>query len=303
MIESFSVILQLFIFLFFFSTPFNKDNIKVFFLNNLSIFDLYCLNIFFHLNILLIISFLNLNLTYYFYFILSLNIIYNIYYWRIFSFKFSVTNIFIFLIFIILNLSLFFELSANPRLEWDALSHWIFKARNFYEGQPIQNLTNLEFAEYPHLGTFIWGFFWKNSLLEYEYFGRFVYAFIYLSTLSAVCYHFFKKNFIVFTLVLIFFILVSYDKFLLSGYQEYLIFSCLMFISRLFFLCRKNFSGIIIIIFTGHLLIWFKDEGLFYFLLFVGSIVFTSKLNHSKKLLSYLIIFFYVWHNIYYKNI
>ena len=102
---------------------------------------------------------------------------------------------------------------------------------------------------------------------------------------------FFKKNFIVFTLVLIFFILVSYDKFLLSGYQEYLIFSCLMFISRLFFLCRKNFSGIIIIIFTGHLLIWFKDEGLFYFLLFVGSIVFTSKLNHSKKLLSYLIIF------------
>ena len=80
MIESFAVILQLFIFLFFFSSPFNNQNIKFFFSHNLSIFDLYCLNIFFHLNILLVISFLNFNLKYYFYIILILNIIYCIYY-------------------------------------------------------------------------------------------------------------------------------------------------------------------------------------------------------------------------------
>ena len=291
MIESFAVILQLFIFLFFFSSPFNNQNIKFFFSHNLSIFDLYCLNIFFHLNILLVISFLNFNLKYYFYIILILNIIYCIYYSKIFYFKISKKNIFPFLIFIILNLSLFFELSANPRLEWDALSHWIFKARNFYEGQHIQNLTNLQFPEYPHLGTFIWGFFWKNSFLEYEYFGRFIYIFIYLSALCSVCYYFFKKNFILFSLVLIFLLLISYDKFLFSGYQEYLLFSCLLVISRLFLIFRKNFNGIIFLILIGHLLIWFKDEGLFYFLIFLGPIVFISKISTMEKISSYLGIF------------
>jgi len=268
--ENLSIIFQLIIFLFFFSTPINIFNKNIIFKNRyLNLYDCFSLNIFIHLNFFLIYSFLNLSAENYFYLILILNTIFNFFYLKKFNnYKFSLNEIYVFIIFIVILLSIFFDISANLRLEWDALSHWIYKARNFYDGGDIQNLKNLEFAEYPHLGTYIWGFFWKNSLVELEYFGRLFYVFFYVVTLFAIHKYIFKKNLFLIFLSLIFIILITYDPFILSGYQEYLIFSTLVIISRFVLVFRTNIKNLLILLLISHLLMWFKDEGLFYFIIF-----------------------------------
>ena len=39
---------------------------------------------------------------------------------------------------------------------------------------------------YPHLGTYLWGF-WKNSLMSYEYFGRYIFVYAFLLTIFSIC--------------------------------------------------------------------------------------------------------------------
>ena len=290
--ENLSIIFQLIIFLFFFSTPINIFNKNIIFKNRyLNLYDCFSLNIFIHLNFFLIYSFLNLSAENYFYLILILNTIFNFFYLKKFNnYKFSLNEIYVFIIFIVILLSIFFDISANLRLEWDALSHWIYKARNFYDGGDIQNLKNLEFAEYPHLGTYIWGFFWKNSLVELEYFGRLFYVFFYVVTLFAIHKYIFKKNLFLIFLSLIFIILITYDPFILSGYQEYLIFSTLVIISRFVLVFRTNIKNLLILLLISHLLMWFKDEGLFYFIIFSSIITFFSKESYKNKTICFIII-------------
>ena len=37
--------------------------------------------------------------------------------------------------------------------------------------------------EYPHLPGFIWGYFWKNSIIQKEYIGRLFLIFFYLTSI------------------------------------------------------------------------------------------------------------------------
>ena len=292
MIENLNILLQLFIFLIFFSTPLNLYNKHLVFKKNyISAYDCIFLNIIFHCNLFLFISFLNFNLKIYFYTILFANVLFNFYYLKkFFKFNLNLNGIYFFILFLIVNFSIFVDISANLKLEWDALSHWIFKVRNFYDGIEIQNLINLQFPEYPHLGTFIWAFFWKNSNLEYEYFGRLFYVFLYLVSLFSINKYIFKDNFYFSTISIIFIIILSYDPFLFSGYQEYLLFSILVCISRFIFIIRKNLKYFLIFISIAHLLMWFKDEGLFYFLIFSCILLFFSKLTAKDKVKMFILI-------------
>ncbi len=292
MTEILNIILQLIIFLFYFSTPLNIFNKDIIFKNkSINFYDCLGFNIFIHLNFLLIYSFFNLNSQTYFLIVLIINVFINSFYIKkVFSFKFEIKDIYIFIIFLLITISIFFDISANLRLEWDALSHWIFKARNFFDGEPIQNLKDLEFSEYPHLGTFVWGFFWKNSLLELEYFGRLFYVFFYVISLFSIHKFIFNKNIFKLFLSLLLILLITYDTFMFSGYQEYLIFSTMVFISRFFLVFRTSITNLLILIFISHLLIWFKDEGLFYFIIFTSIIILYSKENYINKILCLIIM-------------
>ena len=184
MIEIISILAQFFIFLAYFSFPINNLSIKTIkieiFKNDF--FSLISLNIFIHLNLFLIISFLKIDMQKYFLLMLILGFVMliNNFYKNITYWKKDIDNFFYRMLFIILIFAVFFDISENLKLEWDALSHWIYKTKNFYYGYGINNLDKVSFAEYPHLGTFIWSFFWKNSILKLEYFGRLFFCFFYL---------------------------------------------------------------------------------------------------------------------------
>ena len=180
MIENLSIIYQLLILIIFFSFPINIYNFNILFKNiNLSTIDCLSINIIINLNILLFISFLNFNIENVFNAIIILSIFFNLLYLkRIKKNNFQNLDQYIYKFFLsFIFLSICFEMASNPKLEWDGLAHWIEKASNFYQNFNIENLKNVGWAEYPHLGSYIWAIFWKASILEKEYFGRFFYAF------------------------------------------------------------------------------------------------------------------------------
>jgi hypothetical protein len=299
MIENLSIIYQLLILIIFFSFPINIYNFNILFKNiNLSTIDCLSINIIINLNILLFISFLNFNIENVFNAIIILSIVFNLLYLkRIKKNNFQNLDQYIYKFFLsFIFLSICFEMASNPKLEWDGLAHWIEKASNFYQNFNIENLKNVGWAEYPHLGTYIWAIFWKASILEKEYFGRFFYAFFYILSIASFVELFFKdKKFLINKIILlIIFIVLSYDKFLFSGYQEYLIFSCLLIITKLTYLLinnQKNNLFLLFIIIIGlHLVFWFKDEGIIFFIIYSLTLIYTLKLNYIKKILLIIII-------------
>ena len=171
MIEIFSIILQFLIFITLFSYPYCLYKDKVFLLaKSFAISGIYLrtsINILIHINLLLILSFFNINKELYFYFIIFLSIFSNIiFYFNKAKFETNFNDLLFFSIFIIICLGIFFKTSTNLKLEWDGLNHWFPKALNFYSEVNIQNLKNLGFSEYPHLGTYIWGFFLEKFIFR-----------------------------------------------------------------------------------------------------------------------------------------
>jgi hypothetical protein len=296
--EIFFIILQLFVFIIFFTTPFNLVFNKI--TKNVSKNNFYIISLNFIIlsNILLFFSFFKLNYNYIFFFQILLSfflILYFIYKKKI-SINIFYKNFKIYLFFFFINLTLFFLLANHLRLEWDGLAFWFYKTNAFYQGASFEDLKNLVYQNYPHLGSFIWAFFWKNSYLQIEYFGRFIYIFAYILSIFSIT-DLLKKsystNFKIIFCVLI--ILFTYDHMLFGGYQEYLIFSILLFASRFIyeysFLNRNKFIDLIVILFTANLLIWIKQEGIFYFLFIILLLIFNVVNNYLKK---YIIIMFSV---------
>ena len=71
------------------------------------------------------------------------------------------SNYFIDLLFIFLVSSfLALNIFSNPSLGWDG-NFWIEKAIIFYEEGEFKDLNYTIFPFYPHLGGYIWSFFWK----------------------------------------------------------------------------------------------------------------------------------------------
>ena len=298
MIEVFSIFVQFIIFFLIFSFPFTPKilnetfKIKQF---NFSVIDAHSINIVFFIYFCLFFSFLNINLTILFkiYFLLSL--IFIVFNFKRLNFNFQKLDILFFFIFSLLIISIFFSIAQNLKLEWDG-HHWIEKVLVFFRNNEIQELKNvLIHNHYPHLGSYIWAFFWKNSFLELEYFGRYFYVYFYIVAIFLVFNSFKLDNKIIKLFAILFFVLITYEPYLLAGYQEYLIFSSLIFASRYIsiinFKASINYRLIFLIFSILYTICWFKNEGVVYFLIFsITLILFLNISNFSKINLSLCVI-------------
>jgi hypothetical protein len=202
------------------------------------------------------------------------------------------------LFFISINLFVFFDLAYNLEIGWDGLAIWIFKANNFYNGNSYFNLFEQEiaFKQYPHLGSYSWAFFWKNSLMDKEYFGRLFYQYIYVASIFVIAnsIKIFSNLKIIIAIFCLILLSQDYDN-TLQGYQDYLLFSLLIFSGKLIqtITFRNNSNNLLLnIFFLLSILIipWIKNEGVFYSI-FLVILFFLSKATFLMKLIwSFLVI-------------
>jgi len=305
MIEIFSILTQFFLFFLLFSFNIfviNIKNYKTYGFNSFS--KNISFNIIIFLNLILIISFLNIGLNKIIY--ICLTYIFIIAIISIIKFKnffyFSKNYLFNTLLLFISSIIIFFEIANNLVLGWDTQGFWIFKTLNFYNGFSIDNLSNLVNPFYPYLGSLSWAFFWKISISEHEYFGRLFYVFCFLVSLLLIVNNLKIRNFykIIF---FIFLIIISYDYTyfvdwgIFAGNQEILIFCLVANASYFFYEIHKNDNNdkinfnIFSILLICNLLVWIKLEGYVISLSFVLGLIFFCKIDNPKK---FLIIFFYL---------
>ena len=248
------------------------------------------LNLSIFLNIFLILSFFETNLSLIFYLILILPIIMNIFFVRKFRLPLEFLYLFIFTLVISINIS------SNLILEWDAAAIWIYRVKNFFFNNNFYNLSNIPgVISYPHLGTYIWSFFWKNNFFDAEYTGRIFYAFCYsLSILTIINFN--QKELLKKIIITSIFYTISIDYYLFSGYQEYLVFSCLIFIFYFYkkYYNEQNVYFLIPIILFINSIIWIKNEAAF-FILFFFIFVFFKNLIEKKNIKKELILIFLIF--------
>ena len=296
MIELTAILLQFFIFLIICSFPFNPKNLNKLIKtteNSFNYIDCHAINIIILINILLMTSFLNIKLNYIFLSLFFVSSLFLIYRRKEFLLLVNKRNIIKFIFFFIVTISIFISTAQSLKLEWDGF-HWITKALVFFNDTEIQNLKYSEMFQYPHLGGYIWAFFWKNSLLELEYFGRFFYIYFYLISIFTIFnISKFKSDKLIFILIFSL-IFLTFDPYLFAGYQEYLIFSTLVissrFISAVNFKKKIDYKKIFLIFLIMSLLMWFKNEGIFYFLIFGTLLVILSNHSITSKILLFILI-------------
>ena len=95
--------------------------------------------------------------------------------------------------------------------------------------------------------------------------------------------------------ILIFTIIyLTYDQYLFAGYQEYYIFSLLVasarFITIIDFTQKINYRKFFLIFGIMSLMMWFKDEGIFYFLIFASLLLFMINDSLIKKFILFSVI-------------
>ena len=287
MLEISSILLSIITFIVFFSFPINCYNYKsTVFKYKLNFFDIILINVILNLNFLLILSFFSFNLN-------SIFIIYILICFLLVLFNlkkyadYFIKNLFFISFFLLLLFCLFVTIAQSAILTWDGAAHWFFKAQNFYQGGEYKNLKDLPFNYYPHLGSYIWAFFWKNSLIQIEYSGRFFFIFIFLVSIFSLGQQLNNKfSNIEKALLTFLFTYLSTNFFLLGGYQEYLIFFIFFSFSRLFFLSHSfkqnnsfDFTSAILLL-AAHLVLWTKQEGFFYYIIL--NLIFL--INYKKEL-------------------
>tara|TARA_B110000503_G_scaffold143472_1_gene245144 strand:+ start:2214 stop:3500 length:1287 start_codon:yes stop_codon:yes gene_type:complete len=282
MIEIISIALSIPLFFLVFSFPLNCFNYQKFKIKKLNFFETILINVVLHSNIFLLTSFSNFNLQYIFAAYIMLGVFFFILYFKRYI-QYFVDNYLYFILFFILCYSFFVEISQNAHMTYDGVAHWFYKVQNFYQGGSVDNLNNLAFSHYPHLGSYIWAFFWKNSFLNYEYFGRFFYVFIFLISIFSIIssqkeFSDTEKHFLIFGAVII-----SADFYLFGGYQEYLIFFCLVSFVHIFLLLKKNniFFLQLLLLLIANIILWTKQEGFFYYIIL--SLIFNIHFKQEKK--------------------
>jgi len=291
MTEIIQIIYSVFFLTFFFLFPLNKffliliTNNKGF--NNT---DAISINFIIHFFFFFLISFSKINFYLYGYTIFTTSVIINIYLIKknYNSKKISLLDI----LSVITLFGIVIQIALTNRLEWDGLAHWLYKVQIFYQNGSVLDLKEVPFPSYPHLGSFVWAFFWKISYLKYEYLGRFFYIFIYIVSILSLA-KLLKDNFY----SLIFFIVVTtltLDFYLFGGYQEYLLFSILSIFARFFFFSenkykKKNYLYIILFNLICFIIPWVKQEGEFYALFLFILVIFKKEFTKKNKLLFSLV--------------
>ena len=298
MMEIIQIVTHFFLFIFLTSFPINiltAPKVSNIFSN--SYFNIIFVNSIILIFVFLILSFFRLNLNYVLFTILSLYfLILIIIFPKILKFNF-LKDLYLKTLFAILCFSLFFNTANNLEIGWDGLGIWLFKTNGIYNGLSYSDLYSNEFTyiQYPHLGSYIWAFFWKNSFLQLEYLGRLFYLYIYLISIFILSENLkdlskFKK--ILFIFVIIFFS-YDYDN-SMGGYQEFIIFSLLIFSAKLLELIENNKNTNNFVILSVFLLInllilsWIKNEALFYGLFIILIYLLNNKAN--SKAVSFFVI-------------
>ena len=300
MIEILQIILQLTLFIFLTSFPINKylfNNNSTF--KNLNFFFSLSINSLILMFLLLFFSFLKIELIkifytiFFIYFLLLLKIFFN-------KKKIDIKNLPLLSFFLFSLICIFFNTGYQFELGWDGFS-WKEKANFFYNGGYLFDINKSTdtYQNYPHLGTYIWAFFWKNSFLNYEYFGRLFYDYIFIVSIFTIIQNFRNISDTKKIFIFIFIFFCTFDNGL-GGYQDYLIFSILTIFAAILvnhYFSKNNYLFYLVYLLSGILLPWIKTEGFVYSIfLVIIFFIYDFEFNKNKKsylkyLFSILIIF------------
>jgi hypothetical protein len=182
---------------------------------------------------------------------------------------------------------------------WDAQNYWLLKKLVFTNNGDIFDLQFTPMQSYPYLGSFLWFFYSKVSFPGYEYFGRIFYIFLFLVSifsLLSISRLDFIKNFI----LIIASVFIIYNLNLFNGYQEVLIFSLTVILTKTFYKylnsfeknSSNNYFYFIAIIILNILFI--KNDALVIIFIFLSSLL-LIKIKITDKLKFVFIIFFVIF--------
>lgn len=138
--------------------------------------------------------------------------------------------IILFLLFFIFSINL----SNNLKIGWDAQNYWLIKKLVFTNNGDIFDLQFTPMKSYPYLGSFLWFFYSKISFAGYEYFGRIFYIFLFLVSIFSL-FNISKLDFSKKFLLTIASVFLIYNIYLFNGYQEVLIFSLTLILTKTFY--------------------------------------------------------------------
>ena len=280
------IILQsLFIYSFFKYPIFNEKIENIIIKKNyITKLDLFVLNIIIFLNILIFFSIFitNIALLFYTYVLIILFMVANNFNQKKISTGYK--DLIILLITVILSIDIAYELIFG----WDVQWFWFFKALNFYSDQSFLNLKTLPVPDYPHLGPYIWGFFWKFPFNNYEYLGRIAYIFLYTIAIFSFSETLKINNQLryIFSILII---LATYKYNLFNGDPDILIFIFLLFAAKfvyyLYTPSNKKINLFLIICLLGisNILLWVKHESAFFIIFLIISIIIFNKFINKKN--------------------
>jgi hypothetical protein len=142
----------------------------------------------------------------------------------------------------------------------------------------------------------LWANFWNLSHTNYEYLGRFYYAYIYLVSIFAILNSIKSKYLIIINCIVSYLI---FDGFLLGGYQEFLVFFFITFSARLFYLYKYNkcsiYNFLLFFLLTLNLLIWTKQEGVFYACILFATFFISFKNDLIKKIVAFFFLLVFIF--------
>jgi len=285
MIEIINIFFLIFSMIWIYSFPLLQSNLKNnSVINKFTPLEKISVNLSIFLNFFLILSFYKVNFQYIFIILLILPLI-NFFFLK----KKIILQDLIILLFFSFVLSI--SISSNLKLEWDGAAIWIYKTVNFFSGNNFNNLSEIPGAiTYPHLGSYIWAFFWKNSFVNAEYSGRIFYIFCFCLSILLIV-GLLKNKLLNKILLISATLIISLDYYLFAGYQEYLVFSTLIFIFYFYFkyFYRKEKIFLVPIILFINSILWIKNEASF-FVLFLFLFIFTHHLVSKNKIKKEIIL-------------
>lgn len=286
--EFLNIIIQISIFLLLSCLPFSHLIYQNNILKNLKVIDYLAINFLFLLNIILIFSIFNFDKQIIFLSLLILSVLV-LFFLIIKKVKIYDKALFFTLFIIIFFVSI--DIANTFSFDWDTKKYYLPRAFAFFQSLFVDDL--IKHTERPYFSTYIWSFFWKNSLIQYEYFGRMIYGYLYVLSI----FYFFDikkidlKPKIILCLTLIIF---TYKSNLFSGNPDVLMFSLFMFLGKELYkifnytdISYKNLLSLTLIL---NLMIWFKSEGTVYSIITFASILLFLKKNNNFKILLFLSI-------------
>ena len=202
----------------------------------INVFDYTTLNVLLFSNVLLIFAILKITIS------VSVGISYLIilftliFFYKYFKKIFFKKEIYIYFFFLFVTLSILStDIAYNLTLGWDAQSIWFPKALSFYNDENLTEISKYSrHPEYPFFGSLSWAFFWKFFHLDKEYIGRFFYLLLFVISIFNFV-DIFKIPILKKFLVSLILILLIYDYWHFRGYQEIIIFSLILVISKYFY--------------------------------------------------------------------